>query len=319
MKKIVGKVLVVLPAIVLQVAWFFVFLTNLNGVLGQHLGTMLHIIFSVLAVLFVTYLVAKRDESSYRLLWVLVIVALPVFGAMLYLMLGHKSTGKNLLKKLEQAKGSVPTPDDSQCAQIIEDIKKDDIRLGQSLEHLSQSTGFPVCKNGTSKYYPLGDDMFPDMCEDLKKAKNYVFIEYFIIESGKFWDTLTDILAQRAAEGVDVRVMYDDLGSIGTYSLKDIRALREKGIQCIPFNPFFLIRSQLNNRDHRKIMVIDGEVAYSGGVNLADEYINAVEKFGHWKDIGFRLTGDAVNSYKFMFAEFWNAFSKNKIPQEYLV
>ena len=318
MKKIIGKVLVVLPAIVLQVAWFFVFLTNLNGVMNKHLGTVLHIVFSVLAVLFVTYLVAKRDESSYRLLWVLVIVALPIFGAMLYLMLGHKSTGKNLLKKLEQAKQTVAEPDVSDCPEIIAQIKKDDLRLGQSLEHLSQSTGFPVCKNGTSKYYPLGDDMFPDMCEDLKKAKKYVFIEYFIIESGKFWDTLTDILAQRAAEGVDVRVMYDDLGSIGTYSLKEIRALREKGIQCIPFNPFFLIRSQLNNRDHRKIMVIDGEVAYSGGVNLADEYINAVEKFGHWKDIGFRLTGDAVNSYKYMFAQFWNAFSKHKIPQEYL-
>jgi cardiolipin synthase len=112
------------------------------------------------------------------------------------------------------------------------------------------------------------------MIIDLKDAQKYIYIEYFIIESGKFWDSIVDILELKAGEGVDVRVMYDDLGSIGTYSPADIRSLRSKGIKCIPFNPFFLIKSQLNNRDHRKIMVIDGRIAYSGGVNLADEYIN---------------------------------------------
>ena len=319
MKKILGRIIAIVPAVLLQIAWYYIILTNLNGLLNEHLGDVLQLVFTVLSVLFVTYLVAKRDESSYRLLWVLVIVALPIFGAMLYLMLGNKQTGKGLTKKLDKAKGTVPEPDHSRNGELIAEIKKDDLHIGQTLEHLSESTGFPVCKNGTSKYYPLGDDMFPDMCEDLKKAKRYVFIEYFIIAPGKLWGTLTDILAERASAGVDIRVMYDDLGSIGTYSVKDIAELKKKGIQCIPFNPFMMIKSQLNNRDHRKILVIDGEVAYSGGVNLADEYINEEERFGHWKDIAYRLTGDAVNSYKFMFAEFWDAFSEHKIPDEYLV
>lgn len=120
-------------------------------------------------------------------------------------------------------------------------------------------------------------------------------------------------MAQKVSQGVDVRVMYDDLGSIGTYSVANIIDLSKKGIKCIPFNPFVFIKSQLNNRDHRKIMVIDGEIAYSGGVNLADEYINEIQKFGRWKDIGFRITGEAVKSYAYMFAEFWNAFSNDKI------
>ncbi len=316
MKKIIGRILIILPAIVLQVAWFFMFLTNLNGVLNNNLGKVLHIIFTVLAVIFVPYLVAKREESSYRLLWVLVIVALPIFGAMLYLMLGHKSTGKKLRFRLKHANKDLKSPDCSGTEEILSDISKSDIRIAQTLRHLSGSTNFPICKNGTSKYYPLGEDAFPDMCKDLENAKKFVFIEYFIIASGKFWGTLTEILGRKAAEGVDVRVMYDDFGSISTYSVVDIKKLKDMGIKCVPFNPFFLIKSQLNNRDHRKIMVIDGEVAYSGGINLADEYINEIQRFGHWKDIAFRITGEAVNSYTYMFAEFWNAFALHKIPAE---
>ena len=316
MKKIIGRVLIVLPPIALQVVWFFMFLTNLNGALDNNLGKILHIIFTVLAVIFVPYLVAKREESSYRLLWVLVIVALPIFGAMLYLMLGHKSTGKKLKFRLKHASKDLKPLDRSGNEEILADIAKSDIRIAQTLGHLSESANFPIVKNGTSTYYPLGEDAFADMCKDLENARRFVFIEYFIIASGRFWGTLTEILGRKAAEGVDVRVMYDDFGSITTYSVAYIKKLRSMGIKCVPFNPFFLIKSQLNNRDHRKIMVIDGEVAYSGGINLADEYINEIQRFGHWKDIAFRITGDAVNSYTFMFAEFWNAFALHKIPAE---
>ena len=200
----------------------------------------------------------------------------------------------------------------------MDEIAKEDVRLSQTLSFITESTGFPLLKNDSSKYYPFGEDMFADMCEDLKTAESFIFIEYFIIQSGKFWGTITEILAERVKAGVDVRVMYDDLGSIATYSVKDISELSKQGIKCVPFNPFFLIKSQLNNRDHRKIMVIDGRVAYSGGVNLADEYINEKQMFGRWKDIGFRVTGKAVACYTYMFAEFWNAFAHDKISDEEL-
>ena len=327
MKKILGRILIVLPPVALQIAWYVMLFAVIDKGLYGYLGDIITIVFTVLAVLFVLILVSKREESSYKILWIIAIMALPIVGAILYLTLGNKKTGTRLKKKLEKSSHELgatsflgeDTEGFNVSKQALEEIGKDDKRLAQTLTHLAKSTGFPIVPNGTSKYYPFGEDMYADMINDLKEAQKYIYIEYFIIESGKFWDSIVDILELKAGVGVDVRVMYDDLGSIGTYSASDIKSLRSKGIKCIPFNPFFLIKSQLNNRDHRKIMVIDGKVAYSGGVNLADEYINEIEKFGQWKDIGFRLTGPAVRSYTYMFAEFWNAFSNEKIPDGLLL
>jgi cardiolipin synthase len=321
MRRIIGRVIIVIPAVALQVMWYYLVLSILNTVFHGHLGDLVNAVFTVLAIIFATSLVAKRDESSYKLLWVMVIMAAPVLGAFLYLMFGNKNTGARLKKKMENSRDRLAIGKKSGAgdgsdaiSDGIEAISKDNPRLAQTLGHIEESTGFPVLKNNrNTRYYPFGEYMFADMCEDLRRAQDYIYVEYFIIQSGKFWDTLTEIMAERAAAGVDVRVIYDDLGSIGTYSGADIRNLQKKGIKCIAFNPFFLIRSQLNNRDHRKIMVIDGRIAYSGGINLADEYINVVERFGRWKDIGFRITGGAALSYAYMFIEFWNAFAEDKI------
>ena len=321
MKKIIGRIIIVIPALALQVFWFYLTLGLLNKVTKGHLGEIINGIFTVLAVFFVARLIARRDESSYKLLWVLVIVALPVLGAMLYFTLGNKTTGRALRRNLQKTASELKGLYDGEQLRNtgnLDEIEKEDVRLSQTLSFITESTGFPVLQNDSSKFYPFGEYMFADMCEDLKKAENFIFIEYFIIQNGKFWGTITEILAERVQAGVDVRVMYDDLGSIATYSVKDIKELSKLGIKCVPFNPFFLIKSQLNNRDHRKIMVIDGKVAYSGGVNLADEYINEKQVLGRWKDIGFRVTGKVVACYTYMFTEFWNAFARDKISDEEL-
>ena len=316
MKKILGRIMIVIPAITMQVLWYFAMFGLLNSLFHGYLWNAINALLSILAVVFVTGLVAKRDESSYKLLWVMLIVAMPILGAFLYFVLGNKNTGKKLKKQLEQAASTLPNMTDGEDQTYLTDIQKDDLRLSQTLAHVSHATGFPIMKNDTSRYYPFGEDMFEDMCQDLQKAEKYIYVEYFIIQSGRFWNTLADIMAQKVGEGVDVRVMYDDLGSIGTFSVVDVIELSKKGIKCIPFNPFLFLKSQLNNRDHRKLMVIDGKVAYSGGINLADEYINETHPFGRWKDIGFRITGAAVNSYRHMFAQFWNAFSNDKIMSD---
>lgn len=313
MKKILGRILVVIPALAIQILWIHLLLGGLDRVVQGHLSDIVNVVFTVLAVLFVLNLVSKRDESSYKLLWAIVIVAMPILGAILYVFLGNKHTGARLKRELRKSAESLSKAEYASEKDMSEELKKEDLRLGQSFQHVTRTTKYPVLSNGTSKYYPFGEDMFADMCRDLKTAEKFIFVEYFIIQRGKFWDTLTDILAEKAAAGVDVRVMYDDLGSIGTYSRKEVRMLTQKGITCATFNPMLFITTQLNNRDHRKIMVIDGKIAYSGGVNLADEYINEKEIYGRWKDIGFRVTGDGAASYTYMFAEFWNAFSKNKI------
>lgn len=309
-KKIFGRVVIVLPAIALQVLWYLLIFRFINYLSDYHLGDIIHVIFSALAVIFVTSLISRRDESSYKLLWVTVIVAMPILGSILYLFLGNKRTGKHLDRKIEVASEALERKKFCKEENVLEEVdisKYEAKRLLQSLSHICDDTHFPMLHNESAKYYPMGELVFEDMCKDLRKAEKYVYIEYFILQEGKFWNTLTDILAEKAQNGVDVRVIYDDLGSIGTYSVKDVAGLRKKGIKCIPFNPFLLIRTQLNNRTHRKIMVIDGEIAYSGGINIADEYINEIHPYGVWKDIGFRLTGKAVYSYELMFLEFWNS------------
>ncbi len=153
------------------------------------------------------------------------------------------------------------------------------------------------------------------MTEELENAKEYIYLEYFIIAAGEMWDRILDILTAKAAEGLDVRVIYDDLGSLTTLPPGYSEYLRSRGIRCVAFNPMrFFLSGTLNNRDHRKIMIIDGKTAFSGGINLSDEYINRVIKHGHWKDGGFILKGPAVQNYERMFIEFWNAFSYDPLP-----
>ncbi|MCR4924347.1 MAG: cardiolipin synthase [Lachnospiraceae bacterium] len=303
MKKILGRLLIVIPILCLQIFWF-----GLIFYLFRDLSELLMVILQVLSVLFSLYIISNREEGTYKILWLIVIMCLPFLGAFLYLIVGNKGTGRRLKKKMkpvtEDLKGTLPENSD-----LIKEISEKDKRIAQSLNRITETTGFPVYACDDVKYYPFGEDMFADMCKELEKAEKYVFIEYFIIQSGKFWDTMVDILEKRAAKGVDVRVMYDDLGSIATYSRSDVLELEKKGIKCIPFNPFFSLQTQLNNRDHRKIMVIDGRVAFSGGVNIADEYINETHPFGRWKDIGFRIKGEGVKSYAYMFIEFWNSFN----------
>ncbi len=316
-KKIFGRVIVVVPAIALQVLFWGFIILFVNRLSDYHLGEIINILFTILAVIFVLSLVTRRDESAYKILWIIVIVAMPVLGAILYLFLGNKRTGKGLDRKIKRASEALQRRDyfkkENVMERVEEEAEGEDKRIMQTLAHLSSDNYFPMVENESVEYFPFGELAFSDMCENLKKAEKYVYIEYFILQRGKFWDTLTDILAERAEHGVDVRVLYDDLGSIGTYSMKDVKELRERGIKCIPFNPFLIIRTQLNNRTHRKIMVIDGEIAYSGGINIADEYINEIHPYGVWKDLCFRLTGTAVESYRLMFLEFWNAVNEKEV------
>lgn len=311
MSKILRRILTILPAVLLQAVWLLVLLHWLAP-----WAALINTVLSILALLFVLYIITKQDESTYKILWLLIILTFPLPGALLYLIFGNKRTTKPLQKKLDKIP---PLPVSYTDASPVYDvISGENKRLVQTFRWIENKTGFLPHANQSAKYYPLGDDMFPDILEELKKAERFIFIEYFIIENGLMWDSIAEILAQKAAQGVDVRVMYDDLGSISTYTKADADKLKKKGIRCVSFNPLVLIKGTLNCRDHRKMLIIDGKVAFSGGVNLADEYINHIEKFGHWKDIGFKLTGEAVINYVRMFVQFWNAFAGEQIPDEYM-
>lgn len=312
MKKIIRRIFTILPAVLLQIVWLLI--------LCQWLApwaALINTALSILAFIYVLYIITKQDEGTYKILWLLVILTFPLPGAALYVFFGDKRTTKPLRKKLEAA--CKPPVHSEQSIAACGDLAKQAPRMAQTFRYVQDTTGFPVYPNGTAQYYPLGDELFPAMLTELEKAEKFIFVEYFIVERGAMWDAMVEIMARKAAQGVVVRVLYDDLGSISTYAGDDVKALCKKGIQCVPFNPLIFVKGTLNYRDHRKMLVIDGRTAFSGGVNLADEYINRVERFGHWKDIGFRLTGPAVQNYTRMFAEFWNAFAAEPLPDELLV
>lgn len=307
-KKILGgRMLSVLPALSLQIFWLYVMFTWFSAYAAT-----IQFVMSILAFVFVLYIVSNRDDGAYKMFWLLIILPFPVLGAALYLLFGNKKTGRPLQRRLEEAKKEWKSYL-NQEDKIFEELENRDVRIKQIFEYLSKVSGFPVLRNAEAVYYPIGEKLFEAMLSEMKQARQFIFAEYFIVEDGLLWRKMVDVMEKKVKEGVDVRVMYDDVGSISTFSGKNATELRKKGIKIVAFNPLKFLSGALNNRDHRKILVIDNRVAFSGGMNLADEYINEIERFGHWKDVGFKITQAAVQSYTFMFCEFWNAFSNDKI------
>ena len=301
MRKILNRILIVIPAVALQALWLLL-LTKWLAPYSALIASLL----SIVAVFLVLFIVIKRDESTYKLLWLLVILTIPLVGTLLYLCFGNKRTAKPLRRQLE----SVRESDDPQPLPIGETPFDGEKRMEQTLRWLEEKTQYPLYRVEGVRYYPLGDDMFPDMLADLRGAKRTIFVEYFIVEPGHMWNSIVEVLEAKLRQGVDVRVMYDDLGCFSTFDFGNARELQERGIPCVPFNPLLALKGTANYRDHRKMLIVDNEIAYSGGVNLADCYINLERRYGHWKDIGFRLTGEPVRAFTHMFLTFWNAFGR---------
>lgn len=312
-KQVVVRILALLPVILLQIVLIYLLLSSLAPYSVPITAGL-----NILAVVLSVVIISKQDVPSYKQAWLFIILLLPVIGATAYLLFGNKRTGNRLKKSIDSSKKELNYTFPESAYILNAKPKDNELRAAETLGFGWRMTGMETYKNGETRYYPLGENMLPDLLCDLKSAEKYIFIEYFIVEEGKLWNSIVDILEQRVKAGVDVRVMYDDLGSIATYSKKNVKRLTEKGIKCIPFNPVKYLTLKINNRDHRKMTVIDGKIAYSGGVNIADEYINEKTVYGHWKDIAFRVQGDAAIPYAYMFTEFWNAFGKDKIPATYL-
>ena len=252
--------------------------------------------------------VNNNDDPGYKLTWAVTILVAPIFGGLLYLAVGGQKLDRVTRKRI---------PYEPLDATVEKDwtLSIEDVQVRQQARYIQQKAGFSPQGNTAVTYYPTGETMFQGMLDELEKAKHFIFLEFFIIEEGKMFNSIVDILERKAREGVDVRMIYDDMGSVKTVPLHYYKKLREKGIQCYPFNrvvPFIFFR--MNNRTHRKILVIDGCTGFTGGINLADEYINERERFGHWKDTGVMLKGAAVWNLTAMFLHTWSFVSGNKEP-----
>jgi cardiolipin synthase len=235
------------------------------------------------------------------------IVTLLPLGCVIYALFGLHMVLSNRNRKKFHTLTNVVSRYYFEKNECVEDLEKLDYSLANQSRFIKTTSDCPLHHNTSVKYLSSGEETFSLMMEKLKEAKRFIFLEYFIIEKGKFWDSILEVLIEKAASGVDVRVMYDDVGSIGTLPRKYYKELEKKGVKCLAFNKFIPIVSAIhNNRDHRKIMIIDGDMAFNGGINLADEYINEKKRFGYWKDSNVYLYGEAVKSFTTMFLESWN-------------
>lgn len=254
----------------------------------------------------IIYIINRDEPAEFKLSWIIPLCLFPVFGVLIYVFIIGNFGGIGLKKKLgrriRETEGMLSRSEQTEAAiQECPEVFKG------FAHYMENSAGFPVYHNSAARYYPLGEDKFADLVAELKKAEKYIFLEYFIIERGIMWNTILDILKEKVKEGVEVRVMYDGMCSILLLPYNYPKELERYGIKAKMFAPIvpFLSTTQ-NNRDHRKIVVIDGKTAFTGGVNLADEYINQVERFGHWKDAAVKITGDAVRSFTIMYLQMWN-------------
>lgn len=244
-------------------------------------------------------IINSGDNPDYKLPWLFFVMLIPIVGFMLYFMFYSRKLNKKQEKRLRQYISRRTEKDDGPA---LLQIKRENPLIYSQAVILNRLSDSHIYGDTDICYYPLGEELFAAMVVDLKKTEKFIFMEYFIIESGLFWNTILEILKQKAANGVEVRVIYDDIGCMMTLPGDYYKQLGRLGIKAVPFS---LLRGQanneFNNRSHRKITVIDGKIGFTGGVNLADEYINRVVKYGHWKDVGIRLQGEAVNELTRLF------------------
>ncbi len=273
--------------------------------------------FRVLSILLAIYIAARPDNPTYRLTWIMLILVSPVLGSMLYFVFGARKVPKALRVRDSKLQASMAPYLDKE-KELAEKLQEEDLLAYKQSTYISSASGFPLYQRTNTTFFKVGEKQFEMMCKQLEAAKEFIFMEFFIIDYGYMWSTILDILKRKVEEGVDVRLLYDDFGTATTFDADYDKKLREMGIKVKVFNPIRpRLAIQMNNRDHRKIVVVDGRIAMTGGINLADEYINRRERFGDWKDCGCMVEGEAVWSFTFMFLQFWNYDEADKNKDDY--
>ena len=253
----------------------------------------------------------SKDKGGYKTSLVFLILLVPLFGGLFYLVFKCSFFSYNIpkrMRKVEETTLDYSVQSDAECRAACAAFPQHACQL----RYLNDFVGFPVRGNSDTQYFPLGDDALPAMIEEIQKAERYVFLEYFIIREGKMWDAIVEALQERADAGVDVRVIYDDVGCFAGLGGRKFSEMGYRGIRFVPFNRFVPFISTIqNNRDHRKLLIVDGKTAFTGGINIADEYINVGQKeCGHWKDSALMVRGTAAWSFTVMFLQMWNFCAK---------
>ena len=310
-----GKIITAGLLILLQIALFAIV-----GMSVSRLATFVYRLVQVLAVVLVFVIINQKGNPSYKLTWIIFIITTPFVGGILFFLWGNGKV-KPILRKRMRALKKHNRKFLQQTQETAYLLEQQDTYHARQSQFLYRESGYPVYTDTSVEYLSPGEKFFPRMLEELENAEKYIFLEYFILVDGEMWDRIYEILKRKVKEGVEVRIIFDDFGSISRQPKNFVKNMRENGIKVISFNK---IRASvdlvLNNRDHRKICVIDGYVSMTGGINIADEYINLTSPHGYWLDSAVIMKGAATTSFVVAFCEMWGSISREKMnPAKYIV
>lgn len=260
-------------------------------------------------------IMVSNNNPDYKLIWLFVVVMIPLAGLMIYLIFYKRKLPKKVVNRMSGVQKSLLLDDQAN----FESLKETDSLIVWQAKSLSVTSQSHLYKNSRLEYFPLGEDMHKSMLEGLKSAEKFIFLEYFIIEEGLFWNSILEILIEKAKQGVEIRLIYDDVGCMGTLPGNYYKTLKKKyNIDAVLFSKLKgQANGEFNNRSHRKIMVVDGQIGWTGGINLADEYINQKARFGHWKDTGIKVEGEAVQELTKLFLLDFALNSKKELNFDY--
>lgn len=303
-RMVFGRTFFVFSSVALQVLFIVLF-----TLLLKEYFIYFYAITTLISLMLCVHIGNNDINASYKVVWIFLILFVPIFGALFYLLIkihpGLRTIKKKVMLHISETKPYLVQDDE-----VIEKLNKNNDELYGLSKYMNDYGGFPVYENSKVKYFKIGEEKFESLIEELNKATEFIFLEYYIVDEGIMWNTILDILKEKVKQGVEVRFMYDGMCSIKLLPHDYPKTMEAFGINCRVFSPIRpALSSYQNNRDHRKICVIDGRVAYTGGVNLADEYINKLVKFGHWKDNAVMITGEAVKSFTLMFLQNWRISS----------
>ncbi len=306
-RRVFSRVVLVSLAIALQLAWLFFMLFYLSSYYMP-----IAVFFNAVSLLAVLYIINRSGNPQVKMAWIVPILIFPLFGGLIFLLSGGKGPKKKLCLALDSSgelvrphmKSNIPYDLSDPALPLCADI---DRPVAEQC-HFLQEQGFTAYRDTAAIYYADCRAGWMHMMEDLERAERFIFMEYFIVNPGRMWDPVLEILKRKAAAGVDVRLMYDDVGSISYVPRTYAKEIESFGIKCVKFNPYRPVYAVvMNHRDHRKIMVVDGHIGYTGGINFSDEYIGEEIRFGEWRDNVLRLEGEAVRSMTLLFLQMWNA------------
>lgn len=302
---IFGRTVIVAILLLLQIG-LLLFLMQAIGEATMYLTV-------VISAILLVVVINGKGQPAFKMAWILPLTLLPVFGGLLYLFVQLQPGTRKIQEKLTALQEET-RPYLKQNPAVVQNLLSENPQMAQLSHYLSDKGSYPIYQNSSVEYFPDGETYYAEMIRQLEQAKNFIFMEYFIVAEGRMWESVLEILRKKAAEGVEVRFMYDGMCSLLLLPYKYPERIREMGIQCKMFAPIRpALSSSQNNRDHRKVLVIDGITAFTGGVNLADEYINEKLRFGHWKDTGVMIQGDAVQNFTMMFLQMWNIGEKQPV------